>query len=126
MPTGERVGRTISRRDGATRTTSTGLPTTLGCAGEPVLPEKCTHRSQCECSCERSVNPCTEYAAVHTISAQAARRASRRLRRKPVRKSLNLGETRRYRVAAAEQEIGRASCRERVEISGGGGAWKKK
>src|SRR5204863_7281299 len=44
IPTGERVGRTISRRDGATRTTGTGLPMTLGCAGEPVLPEKCTHR----------------------------------------------------------------------------------
>src|SRR5205807_6843910 len=45
----------------------------------------------------------TEYAAVHTISAQAARRASRRLQRKPVRKSLNLRETRRYRVAVAGQ-----------------------
>src|SRR6266699_757489 len=103
MPTGERVGRTISRRDGATRTTSTDLPMTLGCAGDPVLPEKCTHRSQCECSCGRSVSPCTEYAAVHTISAQAASRASRRLRRKPVLKSLNLRETSRYRVAVAEQ-----------------------
>src|SRR6266699_5977525 len=110
MPTGERVGRTISRRDGATRTTSTGLPMTLGCAGEPVLPEKCTHRSQCECSCERSVIPCTEYAAVHTISAQAARRASRRLRRKPVLKSLNLRETRRHRVAVAGQ-VGNCGAR---------------
>src|ERR1700739_4682503 len=94
MPTGERVGRITSRRDGTTRETSTGLATILGCSGEPALPEKCTHRSQCECSCERSVSPCAEYAAVHTISAQAATTASRRLRRKPVLKSLNLHETR--------------------------------
>src|SRR4029077_8494046 len=86
LPTGERVGRTICGREAATRTTSSGLPTAFACAGEPALSRKCTHRSQCESSCERSVSPCAEYTAAQAISAQAATRASRRLRRKPVLK----------------------------------------
>jgi hypothetical protein len=76
----------ISGRVGATRTTSTGLLMAVACGGEPAQPSKCTHTSQCEFWCERSSTPCAEYTAEQAISAQAATRASRRLRRKPVLK----------------------------------------
>ena len=89
MPTGERVGRITSGRVGATRTTSTGLLMAVACAGEPAQPLKCTHTSHCECWCERSSSPCAEYTAEQAISVQAATRASRRLRRKPMLNSGN-------------------------------------
>jgi hypothetical protein len=56
------------------------------CGGEPAQPPKCTHTSQCEFWCERSSIACAEYTAEQAISAQAATRASMRLRREPVLK----------------------------------------
>ena len=54
--------------------------------GEPAQPLKCTHTSHCECWCDRSSSPCAEYTAAQAISAQAATRATMRLRRAPVLK----------------------------------------
>src|SRR6266478_8279283 len=91
----------ICGRVGATRTTSTGLRMAVASGGEPAQPLKCTHTSQCECSCERSASPCAEYTAEQAISKQAATRASRRLRRKPMLKSGHSAAAGTCRVAAS-------------------------
>ena len=75
---------------GATRTVSTGLLASVAFAGEPALPEKCTHRSQCECSWLRSPSPCAEYTAAQATSAMAVTNTSRRLRGRAVLKELTI------------------------------------
>jgi len=75
---------------GVTRTVSTGLLAIVAFAGEPALPEKCRHRSQCECSWLRSPSPCAEYTAAQAISAQAVSSTISRLRGRAVLKKLTI------------------------------------